>query len=526
MTTLNEGLHDLSRAIEIADGKVAPELLERARALQATIVDRQSAGLETTVVALFGATGSGKSSLFNALARTTISRVAASRPTTSNPLSVSEQPATDVLNWLEIPERHVRANLFSKHGDRIVLLDMPDVDSTEESNRAIAQKLAGVVDVLVWVLDPQKYADAVVHEDYLRVMSEHSDVTLVVLNQIDTVDSSERQGMINDAQKIVREDGLDATIIATSARTGEGIDVLRSTIEKVAGSQQAAYDRMAADMRSIGADFGKQLGTTPPGLSKKDRTRISGAVADAAGVEQVSKAAAGSYRFRGRKSVGWPALRWLRNVRVDPLKGLHLVAEKGETPTLTGVRATPAKESQVRGLVRTIVGDATEGLPAPWRRDLTESSEYRSNLVLDHADRIIAKADLGYNKKPAWWSVMNFLQWLFFIVALVGLGWLIAIWAANALVLPLPDPPKIGEVPLPPLLFLGGLLVGLILSIIGRIALNSGAKSVAKRVRKRLVRDIAPVTEEHMLAGVDQVIDESIKLADLTKRLTTVGKKR
>lgn len=525
MTTLNEGLHDLSRAIDLAEDRVSPALLSRARELRDAIVDRQAAGLETTVVALFGATGSGKSSLFNTLAKTNLSKVSASRPTTNEPIAVSEQSATEILDWLHVRDRHIRPHLFNKHGDRIVLLDLPDVDSTEEANREIAQRLAGVVDVLVWVLDPQKYADAVVHEDYLRPMTEHSDVTLVVLNQIDTVDPAERDAMIADAQRIIREDGLSARIIATSTRTGEGIAGLRSTIESVAGSQQAAHDRMAADVRAIGTDLSKELGTKAPGLTKKNREQIATAVASAAGVDQVAKAAAGSYRFRGRKWVGWPALRWLTNVRVDPLKGLHLVPDKGDVPTLTGVRATPAKESQVRGLVRTIMGEATEGLPAAWRRDLTESTEYRTGTVLDHADRVIASTDLGYDKRPAWWQVMNFLQWLFFVVALVGLGWLIAIWAANALVLPLPDPPKLGEVPLPPLLFLGGLLVGLVLTIIGRLCVNRGAASVEKRVRKRLIKQIHPVAEEHMLNDVDRVLEESRMLSDVAGRLTTVGKK-
>ena len=46
-------------------------------------------------------------------------------------------------------------------------------------------RLVGLVDLLVWVLDPQKYADAAVHERYLRPLARHGDVTVVVLNQID-----------------------------------------------------------------------------------------------------------------------------------------------------------------------------------------------------------------------------------------------------------------------------------------------------------------------------------------------------
>ena len=39
--------------------------------------------------------------------------------------------------------------------------------------------------MLVWVLDPQKYADAAVHDRYLRPLAGHGEVMLVVLNQVD-----------------------------------------------------------------------------------------------------------------------------------------------------------------------------------------------------------------------------------------------------------------------------------------------------------------------------------------------------
>nr|WP_241698341.1 YfjP family GTPase [Flaviflexus huanghaiensis] len=521
---MNEGLHDLSRAIDLAAGKVPGDLLARAAALRDTIIERQAAGLETTVAALFGATGSGKSSLFNALAGEQLARVAARRPTTSAPMAVSQQPASDVLDWLEVNDRHLKSGMFSTHGDRIVLLDMPDIDSTEIENREIAQRLASVVDVLIWVLDPQKYADAVVHEDYLRAMSEHSDVTLIVLNQIDTIDEVERMSVRKDAERIIREDGLDADVIPTSARTGEGISDLKARIVSVAATQEAAYERMTADVRSVGNDLKSNLGEPGKGVTTKDREAIVSAVASAAGVDHVAKAAAGSYRYRGRTWVGWPPLAWLRSIRVDPLKGLHLLPEKGEVPALTGVRATPAKESQVQGLVRGIVTDATEGMPPARRRDAAESAEYRVGNVLDHADRIIARADLGYSERPGWWSVWRLLQWVFLLIAAAGAIWIGVLWAFESLAMPLPDTPQFGEFPVPPVLFLGGLLMGLILTILGRAFLTSGANAVERRVRKTLTKEITPVTEEHMLAGIDRVIEESEELNEIAERLMHVGR--
>ena len=52
-----------------------------------------------------------------------------------------------------------------------MLLDLPDHDSTVAAHRLEVDRLVALVDVLVWVLDPQKYADAAIHERYLRPLA-------------------------------------------------------------------------------------------------------------------------------------------------------------------------------------------------------------------------------------------------------------------------------------------------------------------------------------------------------------------
>src|SRR5258706_1078418 len=78
---LVERVDALKRFVHAAEGHVPESELVTAR----TVIDRASERLALskahTVVALAGATGSGKSSLFNALSRLQISRVGARRPT-------------------------------------------------------------------------------------------------------------------------------------------------------------------------------------------------------------------------------------------------------------------------------------------------------------------------------------------------------------------------------------------------------------------------------------------------------------
>ena len=68
----------------------------------------------------------------------------------------------------------------------LVLLDLPDHDSVRgRRDRLEVNRLVGLADLMVWVLDPQKYADAAVHRRYLVPLAGHSSVIAVVLNQSD-----------------------------------------------------------------------------------------------------------------------------------------------------------------------------------------------------------------------------------------------------------------------------------------------------------------------------------------------------
>src|SRR5690606_13236533 len=81
--------------------------LRRAREVLANVGRRRELSAAHTVVALAGATGSGKSSLLNALTGVDVAEVAARRPTTSHPLAVlwsgtgvDSDAARPLLDWL------------------------------------------------------------------------------------------------------------------------------------------------------------------------------------------------------------------------------------------------------------------------------------------------------------------------------------------------------------------------------------------------------------------------------------------
>ncbi|MFJ4229706.1 GTPase, partial [Paenarthrobacter nicotinovorans] len=186
---LQRKLEALNTARELAEGVLPDQVLQSVYDVLERAASRRSLSAGHTVVGFFGATGSGKSSLFNAVSGSDVATAAARRPTTSEPLAGiwGEEGSGPLLDWLEVTERHVLQAVpgFADDDAGLVLLDLPDFDSTRLENREIVQRMVGMVDVLVWVLDPQKYADAAVHNGFLRPMASHGAVTLVVLNQVD-----------------------------------------------------------------------------------------------------------------------------------------------------------------------------------------------------------------------------------------------------------------------------------------------------------------------------------------------------
>ena len=90
------------------------------------------------------------------------------------------------MDWLDVLRRHHMGSEDALDG--LVLLDLPDHDSVRIEHRLEVDRLVEMVDMIVWVVDPQKYADAALHTRYLTPLASHSEVMTVVLNQVDRLD--------------------------------------------------------------------------------------------------------------------------------------------------------------------------------------------------------------------------------------------------------------------------------------------------------------------------------------------------
>jgi len=498
---LTDRLTALRDALDAADGHL--DGLDAGRALLAKAGARIALG-DATVVALAGSTGSGKSTLFNALAGAEISTPGVRRPTTGTAHAVvwGTADSSALLDWLQVPRRHVK-DQPEPALDGLVLLDLPDHDSVKSEHRLEVDRLVELVDVLVWVMDPQKYADAAVHDRYLTPYAGHAGVLLVVLNQADRLDDAARTACLADLRSLLAAEGLGTVgVLATSGLTGLGLDDLRAELARRVAARRAASDRLAADVRAEAAKLSPSCGDDKVGeVGKGERRRLVDALSDAAGVPQVERAVRGSVQARATASTGWPPLRWVRKLRPDPLRRLHLSGSADERVRTSIAAAGGVQEARVQDAVRAARDAAGDGLPAGWRDSLRGTVQLAEKTLPDRLDRAVAGTELGADKVPLWWRGVGALQWLLLAAALVGALWLLALVGLSYLqlddVLPLP---RVEGIPLPTLLLVAGLLSGLLLAVLCRPLTGATANRRAKAAGKRLRERVATVAQDELLA--------------------------
>ncbi len=136
------------------------------------------------IVAFMGGTGVGKSALLNRLAGKAIARSGVERPT-SREVTLFHHVSI-VLPALaeQLPLAKIK---LAQHDDEkkknIVWLDMPDFDSTEQGNKQQVLSWLPHIDILIYVVSPERYRDEKAWRLLLAEGGRHA--WLFVLNQWD-----------------------------------------------------------------------------------------------------------------------------------------------------------------------------------------------------------------------------------------------------------------------------------------------------------------------------------------------------
>ncbi|MCW2870546.1 GTPase [Actinacidiphila oryziradicis] len=430
---LTERVDALGELLGLSRTRVSPDALAESGRFLDRVGERRRLSPDHTVVALAGATGSGKSTLFNALVGWELSEAGVRRPTTSAPVACvwdatgeaagadgaqgtgGAEGADGLLDRLGVASR----GRHTRYGDGelagLVLLDLPDHDSAAPGHRDQVDRLLALVDVVVWVLDPEKYADAVLHERYLRPLAGHADVTLLVLNQVDRLPSEAADQILDDLRRLLDEDGLavgehgeaGALVLAASARTGEGVPELRAALGRLVAERGAALRRLAADMDRMAARLKPfYVGEGVAGLTDAAREAFAGRLAESVGAEAIGEAAEREWARAAAEACGPP---WERLVRAPQ-------EPRGLGPELVLAASRPVVDEAVRALARA----ATAGLPGPWALAVREAARRGGETLPAALEAAVVRAGPGAPERPRWWSAVGTAQWLLAVLAVAG----------------------------------------------------------------------------------------------------------
>ncbi|MGH3391544.1 MAG: GTPase family protein [Actinomadura sp.] len=428
-------LDALDELVDLGTGRLDPGLLDEASLLLNRAGERLRLSGEHTVVTLAGGTGSGKSSLFNAICGLDLSPVGVRRPMTSKAHACvwGLDGAGPLLDWLDIDKRFrfARASALDQTAGMdgslqgLVLLDLPDHDSIRDLHRAEVDRFVGTADLLVWVVDPQKYADASLHRDYIVPFAQHADVTLIVLNQVDRLQPEEVRDCVSDLRRLLEAEGLhDPRIVATSTVTEGGVGGFREVMVETVAARQARTERLAVDIDRIVDRLAEHSGTAEP-PSTIDHMRITalvGALTDAAGAPAVAEVMESAYELRAVDYVGWPIGRMAARLRSDPLRKMRLTTLRDELrDAFTG--PVGAQQGDVDNALHGITDDVITDLPEPWQRSVRAASRRHAADLPEALGVSLKEALPAFNQVPRWWWLVKAWQYFLILVATLGLGW-------------------------------------------------------------------------------------------------------
>lgn len=254
-----------------AEGWISTREIDRLRE-----IERQQAeaifsrkGQRPLIVAFFGGTGVGKSSLLNRLAGESIARTGVERPTSHEvtlylhgDYRLGEFPA-------DLPLDETRIAYHSDDQRRLIAwLDMPDFDSVEEHHRDLVQAWLPYVDWLIYVVSPGRYQDDIGWRVVQKRGGKHS--WLFVMNQWDR---GHVEQIAHFRSRLQQEGFIDPVILRTSCidpkRGGDDFSLLEQTVNNAIQTyglkqlQQLGVQARVEELQRVCEAFIKRLKEYP-----------------------------------------------------------------------------------------------------------------------------------------------------------------------------------------------------------------------------------------------------------------------
>jgi GTP-binding protein EngB required for normal cell division len=361
------------------------------------------------VVALAGGTGSGKSSLLNAIAGEEVAETGAIRPVTSRPLAwipADPEPGlTRLLDAIGIDER-----VGHRAGKALAVIDLPDTDSIEETHRQIVARLVPEVDAVVWVMDPEKYHDRILHEEHLQPLAEYQGQFLFALNQVDRLGQAELASIMTDLESGLRRDGIERPrllAVAADPPVGppQGIDELLGEINGMGDAKEVVLRKLIVDCRGAArrlADAAELSGGAGTGFVERWNQTVGDAADHLAG--GIVAAAARELKAHGARSAGAAVGMGRASMPAPPELG---------SPTITTVAAA----TLIRDCLQT-TGERAGG-------------ESRRRLAAIEVDEAVQQAaasvariwSVSPPQIPSWMKALGWIRRLAVLAIVLAIAW-------------------------------------------------------------------------------------------------------
>ncbi len=378
--------NDLKK-LQGASGTIAAEataLIERCNStIRNFLIPRLEHPTAPFNVAFVGPTGSGKSTLLNSVAGQLIAESGAIRPTTTTPLVYTSQAEDEVLMSSSVEFELVAGK--SPVLNRLSLIDTPDIDSTNRTNRRVALDVLATADLIVFVTSASRYADLVPWE-LLRSVTSRGVPVIHCLNRV----TAESAGCATDLKRLLRREGMKNPVVTVAEHRLEPGSYLpaasiRDLRRELVGAISAlSRQRLLVDaLNAVRADLSELEEVLEQGLAEYEalKDQIDGQLGlneirnfdlVVAGWRTLAESAQGRYPWIGHGRRSRVLLSRLSNDIVSELSGLiesdlrMFEVEHGKL-----VINLTATDFETRlGLVDDIFED--------WFRDVDESAEHAS----------------------------------------------------------------------------------------------------------------------------------------------------
>jgi len=540
-TDLGRCLEGLERVAEAAE-RLGLDA-DAARATLAASRTRLGFPGSAFVLALAGGTGAGKSSLLNALAGAEVSPAGATRPVTDEPVAwVPADAAAELrplLGWVGVEK--VVSHDDARFGE-LCLLDLPDYDSVERRHRATVDELLPRVDAVCWVLDPEKYNDRVLHEDYLRPLAHHADRAVFVVNRRDVIGGPEQVAALTaDLRRRLAADGISGRpVFVVAADPPDGstshgeLEELRAWLSERMQAKAVVTGRIAAECAAAGVELARRAGLDGPAAARplvgEDARRAAGgralaAARSAVDVDGVRRACQRRTRAEARAAGAGPLgrlLAWLARARGGGERGLASARSIDPVAYARGWRGRSTLSRTVNPVHDLLRGAAVAAPPALRATVMALAAPDRLEERLAEAiDGAVARASVDHARPPRpWlWPLVGVLQTVATGVAAVGVLWYLTLYLAGRARADLPDLPTWRGVPVPLLLLVGGVVAGWLLARLLAASARRAGRRWADRLTGGLDRAVAREVEATMtepLAELETARSELlVRLSDL-----------